>query len=285
MPTKISDTDTDTAWDVEQSADEDKVHGKVAGTERFVLQDSSPHVTLTGDAKITGNLGVRSTPASDNSSFIKCSPTLDLAGNLEALAINPTVDINANTGRGVYAMRGVVTGKVSGNGGYATLFGCDYIALAWSDGAGAQTIGLLGGFQAGVQTIRSGGTLNITTAAAITAFGFKSVLGTSTTITDLIGVHVRGPQNDVGGGITTTTGVLIDHIAYGSNKHLIHAFRDATNTSLRLDAGNPPDAALGTEGDSQLYLAWMENGSVNLRQVRWRQQSSLGAADKVLIAA
>ena len=34
-----------------------------------------------------------------------------------------------------------------------------------------------------------------------------------------------------------------------------------------------------------MYLAWMENGTINVRQVRWRQQSSLGSTDKVLIAA
>ncbi len=283
--TTLFDADSDTGWDVEQSADEDKVRGKVAGTERFVLQDASPHLALTGDAKITGNLGIRSAPASDDSNFIKCSPTVSLTTNLEALTIGPVLDIDAQTNRSVYVMRGVLQAKVSGGGSYAAVVGCDYVCAPWSDGAGTQTVTLLAGLQAGVQTIRSGGTFNITTAAALTAYGFKSVLSTSTAITDLIGVLVQGPQNDVGGGITTSTGVLIEHVAYGTNKYLIHAFRDAVNTSLRLDAGNPPDAALATEGDSQLYLAWMENGAVNLRQVRWRKKSNLGSADKVLIAA
>ena len=37
--TKIQDADADTSWDVEQTADEDKVHGKVKGVEAFLLHD------------------------------------------------------------------------------------------------------------------------------------------------------------------------------------------------------------------------------------------------------
>jgi len=36
---KIQDADADTSWDVEESADEDKVHGKVKGVEAFLLHD------------------------------------------------------------------------------------------------------------------------------------------------------------------------------------------------------------------------------------------------------
>jgi len=35
----VKDADADTSWDVEQSADEDKVHGKVKGVEAFLLHD------------------------------------------------------------------------------------------------------------------------------------------------------------------------------------------------------------------------------------------------------
>ena len=36
---KIQDADGNTSWDVEQTANEDKVHGKVKGVEAFLLQD------------------------------------------------------------------------------------------------------------------------------------------------------------------------------------------------------------------------------------------------------
>jgi len=38
--TKIQDADGDTSWDVEESADEDKIHGKVKGVEAFLLDDA-----------------------------------------------------------------------------------------------------------------------------------------------------------------------------------------------------------------------------------------------------
>ena len=38
--TKIQDADADTSWDVEQTADEDKIHGKVKGVEAFLLNDA-----------------------------------------------------------------------------------------------------------------------------------------------------------------------------------------------------------------------------------------------------
>jgi len=37
---KIQDANADTSWDVEQSANEDKVHGKVKGVEAFLLDDA-----------------------------------------------------------------------------------------------------------------------------------------------------------------------------------------------------------------------------------------------------
>lgn len=37
---KIQDADGDTSWDVEESADEDKIHGKVKGVEAFLLDDA-----------------------------------------------------------------------------------------------------------------------------------------------------------------------------------------------------------------------------------------------------
>ena len=38
--TKIQDADADTNWDVEKTADEDKVHGKVKDVEAFLLDDA-----------------------------------------------------------------------------------------------------------------------------------------------------------------------------------------------------------------------------------------------------
>ena len=49
--TKIQDADGDTSWDVEQIADEDKVHGKVKGVEAFLL-DEAGVLTLAKQSRV-----------------------------------------------------------------------------------------------------------------------------------------------------------------------------------------------------------------------------------------
>ncbi|KKK74593.1 hypothetical protein LCGC14_2882230, partial [marine sediment metagenome] len=56
--TSIEDADSNTKVQTEESADENKIRFDVAATERLVLQDSSPHLTLTGDQKISGQLAL-----------------------------------------------------------------------------------------------------------------------------------------------------------------------------------------------------------------------------------
>lgn len=61
----IIDADADTEVHVEKTGDVDKVQMKVAGTERFVLQNTTPHLLLTGDMQLTGNLGIGTAPVTD----------------------------------------------------------------------------------------------------------------------------------------------------------------------------------------------------------------------------
>jgi hypothetical protein len=55
---RIGDADGDTSVQTEASPDEDRVRVTVAGTQRAVFAPASPHTDLTGDAKISGNLGL-----------------------------------------------------------------------------------------------------------------------------------------------------------------------------------------------------------------------------------
>lgn len=61
IPTKILDADEDTGFEVEQSADEDKIHGKVKGVEVFLLDDAGV-LTL---AKQSASKGYRATTTQD----------------------------------------------------------------------------------------------------------------------------------------------------------------------------------------------------------------------------
>lgn len=64
---KLQDADGDTGWDVEQAADEDKIHGKVKGVEAFLLntagiltlaKQSMAHVTTSLDQIIPRAVGI-----------------------------------------------------------------------------------------------------------------------------------------------------------------------------------------------------------------------------------
>ena len=61
--TEIWDDDADTGVQTEEAADEDIIRMDVAGTERFVLQNTTPHLTLTGDLQVSGTLGIGTAPA------------------------------------------------------------------------------------------------------------------------------------------------------------------------------------------------------------------------------
>lgn len=68
--TTLADTDADTKIQVEEAADEDKVRMDIAGTERFVLQASDPHLNVTGNLRATelqvaSSLGFTLNPAGD----------------------------------------------------------------------------------------------------------------------------------------------------------------------------------------------------------------------------
>ena len=109
----------------------------------------------------------------------------------------------------------------------------------------------------------------------------RSGVGTGT---DIIGVWVKTTTIQ---GFTNGYGIKIDDITLATNKYLIWCDGQTGGAglpNLRLDAQNPPNAGLAAEGDSQLFLAWMENGVVFSRRCRTKTFATLAAGDKVMIA-
>ena len=173
----------------------------------------------------------------------------------------------------MYGVSGKVASSNSDSGNSSQLFGLDFLAAAGRT-TGSPTVTFLIGCQAKFSAFGSG--ITVTDGAA-----FKA--GRATTIfsafTRAMGMWIPniGKSTD-----TTVYGLRIDDQTLGTNRYL--AWFGGANPNLRIDAGTPPDAASATEGDTNIYAAIMENGTVTMRQFRWRQQSSLGATDKVLIA-
>ena len=170
-----------------------------------------------------------------------------------------------------------ISGKIgsSNNDGSnaSTLFGLDFQANAGRT-TGSPTVSRLIGCLAQFSALGTG--ITITDAAA-----FKANRATSlfSAFTRTMGVWIP----NIGKSLDTTVyGLRIDDQTLGTNRYI--AWLGGSNPNLRVDAGTPPDAASATEGDTNIFAAIMENGTVTMRQFRWRQQSSLGATDKVLIA-
>ncbi|MEE8346811.1 MAG: hypothetical protein V3S20_05645 [Dehalococcoidia bacterium] len=112
----------------------------------------------------------------------------------------------------------------------------------------------------------------VATWAGVDVDAINPTLGTPT-ITKSHGVRVRQQGHSAVG---TAIGLLIEPQSGATSNYLIEAERSAGNPSLRMVAGNPPDSASATLGDSNLYLAWMENGALALRQVRWEDSGAAG---------
>jgi hypothetical protein len=250
---------------------------------------SGATLALTGDLAASGNVGLHSAtpsaaigvlaekPNPPTFSFYRIKPYGTSTGAVIGLQVEPAAfTMGSNTG-----FRGVVGSAVC-----------------------AVVPGNVGGFVQGLNFFAG-----ITTGAVGTTFPEVTAMRTQPAlvsyrqfVTDIYGYLMDGPFI-LGGGpsVATTHGLyvgnqgpsatqvdaygvrILDMTANTGFRRLIEAGPATPN--LRLLANAPPNAGLATEGDSQLFLAWMENGAVNLRRVRWRQQSSLLATDKVLITA
>ena len=169
-----------------------------------------------------------------------------------------------------------ITGQLSASNNDASassqILGLEFLA-ANARNTGSPTIANLIGCQAKFSATANTSTIN--DGAAFKAGRASSVFST---FTRAMGVWIANVSKSID---TTVYGIRVDDQTLGVNRYL--AWFGGANPNLRVDAGTPPDAALTTEGDTNIWAAIMENGTVTVRQLRWRQQSSLGATDKVAI--
>lgn len=237
--------------------------------------------TLAGEASgdrlmLAGRLRLdHANPSAVNS--LEIVPTGTVSGAVVGLRVVPS-GASLASGASFFAVEGYAVLQVPSGGTPTLLRGLNFFG-AIAGGGGGSTL-------AELSCIRTRGLIQSYTGTVTAAKGlfvdwFYTLAG-APVITTMHGIHVTGIA---GSGVAPTTvyGLQIGDIALGTNRYLLELGPDTPN--LRLLANAPPNAGLATEGDSQLFLAWMENGAVNLRRVRWRAQASLLATDKVLIAA
>ncbi len=272
---EIIDADGDTKVQVEESSDEDIIRFDTAGAERMTIDAAGIWKVAKAGGHAIGGVGLSNT-------------NLRLSGSLTPAAGNvaSVVELVAQftqTADGLvgYGLTGNATGILAVYH-IAKLAGLSFRAIV-AGGAGAKTatdvIGtesLPGMFGASAKTITD-------MSAFKSGVGFATV--TNSTITRWNEFWAAYAGNTA---VATHTGLRVTDITAGTNKYLIWAGPNAPSatgvTNLRLDAGNPPNAGIAAQGDSQLYLTFNENGVLAMRHVRHKTFATLAAGDKVMIA-
>jgi len=259
---------------VEESADEDVIRFDTAGVERMTI-------SATGKVNIVGAGGHSIGGVAFAHVNLRLTGGLTPAGGqAAALDLAPQFSVSADGLQG-FGLTGLAAGSLN-TYNITKLAGLSFRTYVIG-GPGAKTATQLIGSEPLVGMFGSGAKTITDMTAVKSGIAFAST--TNSTITRWQEFWASYAGNSA---VATHCGLRITDITAGTNKYLIWAGPNVPSatglTNLRLDAGNPPNAASTTEGDSQLYLTFNENGTLVMRQLRWRQQNQLGATDKVLIA-
>lgn len=238
------------------------------GTGRILLDTALPHVTLTGDVQVSGgHMGVDKAPDTTITLYIG-RPFVTGSGTHMYMRYdeNPvTLDANTATVYGFYAAPVVALG--AGTTGHLVQ-GLNFRPFIGASGSATEITGIY----TGLATVFA--SVTVTDWHGLKIAPIDLIMG-SPTITRSRGVTI---QNQGANAVGNAWGLYIEHQSGAGGNFLLEAERSAGNPSLRLNAGNPPDSASATLGDSNMLLAWMENGTVNLRRVRWVDSGAGGGA-------
>ncbi len=240
-----------------------------AGNDRIRLQAANPQVLITGRTQTdgaTGNVGIRSAVAADDSVILNVSPGFAHAvafGSVDIIKASPTITSSVT---GFYrAIAGIFSVNVTGGGTGVFITGLEFIALARSTSAHANTVAQLWGVITSYQAYAAAGTLAVTTAGGLQ---IASPTGTglgNITITTSYGIWVKDPSFNVS-VLGTAYSLKLDEINFGTNRYLIEA--GPATPYLRLIGGANPGA-----GQTNLYL----KEQVTLRRVQWMDPGAGGA--------
>lgn len=204
------------------------------GTNRVTLATSSPHLTLTGDTRITGVLQARAKTGNYIGEYGGASTTALLIRNQSAgenttsgqigISIQPSYNVTSGTGLAFVGLSGnILISNTSGTG--TNIFGLDF-----------QAIGFRGDFNEFIGAQVRLGTVNLSTAISKTV-GFKVRNynhGGSVTITDSIGLWIESDLSNA--RATNQYGVKIDSQTTSPNNYGLY-IEDAGTYAIWSDAG------------------------------------------------
>jgi hypothetical protein len=253
---EIQDADNDTGVRTEQSADEDKVRARVAGTERLVLQNSTPHLTVTGNGDIdTLNIG-------DHTSHDPTKEYLRVGkdGTGVDTKVGAVIDVGGLSSAGTNVVSGLLGRGVSRDSATVGAYGLDFVA-----GCNGQSL----------------------TDAIGVAVGTLSI-GSGKTLTNAKGLWVRSHSN-VLATLTNFYGLDISNLNVGTNRYGIRIGNIAGGTIARyLELGTAPDFVVKGTGElaraaNQTPVFIAEGTTPTLRQVQWKDGASITSGDRVMV--
>ena len=240
------------------------------GTGRILLATATPHLTLTGDLRVSGGMvGIHAAPLADRRLKVVESGT-PAAGI--AIAEFTTSGLTLNTGIGLTALIGVplVSVAAAATATYLT-------ALNFSFGASGGT---------------GGGTMSAARGIDIRSF-FPTWSGT---LTELTGIYLTNQAISGAGSVTLATGIYIANWGNDSQVVDVYCLRidDPTlNTGFRrlIEAG-PATPNLRLEGnsptvsgDSKLLLTFYDGAAIGLRRILMGAANSGGAGFRQVLVA
>ena len=200
----IQDADGDTKVQTEASPNEDKVRVTVAGTERGLIQTTSPHVSLSGDVKIAGRAGI-GTFAPNATHYLRVGDDQSSADGV--ICLQAALGSESAPGTGVIV--GVAGRAVARNASTLSAYGLDYLA-------GMMDINLQTAYGASASCMAVGAGKTLTDAIAFFA---RAPFRLMATITNAYGFYVA----PVGSGAATNVYPFYDANAPAPNKRSVLA--------------------------------------------------------------
>src|SRR4030042_827022 len=230
------------------------------GTDRISISTVSPHITITCNQRITGQLDM-SMAFSGTVTAINVSPTISITATWTGIQVSPTITITSGT-PACYGLTGVAS--IRGASG-----GSNYIARGLNFQAIAQAFNVTTAFselsaiyaRANAAGVAGAGILTVTTAYGVQVHVDAQVLsGGVPTITTGYGVFIADPLINAGGFLVNWCGLRIENTT------------DPTTTNYLVEVGpaTPYFRVMGnfTAAANQTPIYISEGVTPTLRQLK-----------------
>lgn len=137
----LSDLDGDTTITLEASADEDIIRMDVAGTERFVLQDTGTHLTITGDSYLNGHMAIGADAAISANIIIDVDETQVADSGLQGIVL----EVDTTGAKTVISLEGInIKAEAAHSSGFVATHGIFGQASVTGAGDSGEVIGVIG---------------------------------------------------------------------------------------------------------------------------------------------